>query len=95
MIALVIGAAIIVPLSLCAVRVFVGPTFYDRLLGLNAVLVKCALLVAAAAVAARAPEIVDVALSAMLAGLVVNVAVLKLVRTKSFQPPLARLGDGA
>lgn len=95
MIAFAIAAFAAAALGLCLVRIFIGPTLHDRLLALNASLVKAALIIAALAVASGNAAYVDTALAAVMIGLVLSVAALKLVRTKSFQPPLARLGEGA
>jgi multicomponent Na+:H+ antiporter subunit F len=93
MIALIIAAFAAVMLVLCLVRVFVGPTLYDRMLAMNATLAKAALIVAALAVATGNAAHLDAALTTVLIGLVFNVAVLKVFRAKSFQPPLARPGE--
>jgi len=82
-----------VALALCLIRLFVGPTLYDRALAANGVVVKLAIVCAAGAVMADSAMFVDVALAFVLAMLVLNVAVLKVFRTQTFQAPLARPGD--
>jgi multicomponent Na+:H+ antiporter subunit F len=90
-IAAAIGACL--ALALCLVRLFAGPTLYDRALAANGVTMKLAVICAASAVLARQTVFVDVAIAFVLATLVVNVAVLKFFRTQTFQAPLARTGD--
>jgi multicomponent Na+:H+ antiporter subunit F len=86
-----IGAGI--ALLLCVVRLFAGPTLYDRTLAANGVIIKVAIIVAAAGVVVADGAYVDVALAFVLAGVVVNVAVLKFFKSRTLQAPLARAGD--
>jgi multicomponent Na+:H+ antiporter subunit F len=86
-----IGAGI--ALLLCVVRLFVGPTLYDRTLAANGVIIKIAIIVAAAGVISARVVFVDAALAFLLASVVANVAVLKFFRSRSFQTPLARAED--
>ena len=86
-----IGAGI--ALLLCVVRLFAGPTLYDRTLAANGVIIKVAIIVAAAGVVAADATYVDAALAFVLACVVVNVAVLKFFKARTLQAPLARAGD--
>lgn len=95
MIALAIAAAALAALGFGMVRLFAGPTLYDRLLAANSTLVKASLVMAALAVAAGSPALLDVALVSLMGVAVVNVAVVKLFKAKSFQPPLASPNEGA
>lgn len=80
-------------LLLCVVRVFVGPTLYDRTLAVNGVVTKVAIIVAAAGVISERAVLVDAALGFLFASVVVNIAVLKFFRSGTFQAPLARAED--
>ncbi len=90
MIALVaaIGAALVMALAL--VRLATGPTLYDRALAANSVALRAALACAALAVAFGKTQWLDAAFALTLGALVVNAAVLKFFRARSFQPPMAR-----
>jgi multicomponent Na+:H+ antiporter subunit F len=90
MIALAVAAGVALVAALCLVRLFAGPTLYDRTLGMNSLVAKAAVICAALAVAAGRAEWIDVALALVLGGFVLNVAVLKFFRTRTFQAPLAR-----
>ena len=94
MIALVVavGAAIAIGLSL--LRLFAGPTLYDRTLAANTIVLTAALVCAAGAWAARRSDAIDAALALMFAALVINVALLKVFRARSFQAPLAQVREG-
>lgn len=93
MTALAAAAGAGVALALCLIRLFAGPTLYDRALATNGVVVKLALICAAGAVVAGNSMFVDIAIAFVLATLILNVAVLKFFRTQTFQAPLARPGD--
>jgi multicomponent Na+:H+ antiporter subunit F len=82
-----------IALLLCSVRLFAGPTLYDRTLAANGIIIKLAIIVAAAGVIAARAEYVDAALAFVLACVVVNVAVLKFFRVRTLQAPLARAED--
>ncbi len=94
MIALAAAAGATIALSLALVRLFAGPTLYDRALAANIIVVNAALICTSAAVAARRSEGVDVALALLLGALVVNIAVLKVFRARTFQAPLAQAWEG-
>lgn len=83
-----IGAAIAMGLAL--LRLFAGPTLYDRTLAANAVGWKAALACAALAVAAGQPAWLDVAFALLFALYVANAAVLKFFRARTFQAPMVR-----
>jgi len=90
MIALIAAFGALVLLLLAAVRLFVGPTLYDRALAAKTLLVRLALVCAAIAVAAGASIWVDVALALLIGALVLLTAAAKVFRARTFQPPLAR-----
>lgn len=90
MIALIGASIVAAALALCLTRLFGGPTLYDRVLGMNAVVQKAAIICAALAVAARRSDWLDVAFVLLLGAFVFNLAVLKFFRVRTFQAPLAR-----
>mgnify|MGYP001329998806 CR=1 FL=1 len=89
MIALIIAAGVVVALGLTLVRLFVGPTLYDRALSATGVILQAALLCAAFSVAANRWDLVDAALALTLAAFVLAVAILKYFRTRNFQAAMA------
>lgn len=93
MIALIAAAGAAIGVLLALLRMFAGPTLHDRALGAYAVVVRAALACAAMAVLAGRSDWVDAAIALMLSAFVVNTAMLKLFRVRSFQAPLARAGE--
>ena len=91
-IALAAAAGVLVALALTLVRLFAGPTLYDRTLAANAAASKVALLCVALATAAGRAEWIDAAFALVLGVFVANVAIVKFFRARSFQPPLDREG---
>jgi multicomponent Na+:H+ antiporter subunit F len=90
MIAVVAAAGLVLALLLGLVRLFIGPTLYDRALAVKTLIIRAALVCGAMAVAAGESLWVDVALALALAGLVLMMAVTKVFRARTFQAPLAR-----
>ncbi|GAM98830.1 other cation transporters [alpha proteobacterium U9-1i] len=93
MIAFIAAGVLVVALALTVVRLFAGPTLYDRVLAANAAVCKVALVVAAVAAATGGPALVDVAMVLLLGSFVLNAAILKFFRARSFQAPLVRAGE--
>ena len=87
-IAAAIGVAATLVLSL--LRLFAGPTLYDRALIASSVVVKAALVCAAISVALGRSEGVDVALVLMLSAFVLGAATLKVFRARTFQASMTR-----
>lgn len=87
-IAAAVGVAIAAGLAL--LRLFAGPTLYDRTLAANAIATKCGMICAAIAVAAAKPEWIDAAFALVFGVFVTNVALVKFFRAGTFQPPLGR-----
>lgn len=94
MIAAVLAIAAMSAAALVAVRFLAGPTLYDRLLAAHSIAVKAAVIAAAAAVIAKRVDWLDAAIAVALALLVLQVAVAKYFRARSFQPPMARHAGG-
>ncbi len=89
-IALVAAVGALIAAALIMTRLFAGPTLYDRALAAHGVVSKVALVCAALAVMAGAPQYVDVALALVLGAFVASAATLKFFRARSFQPTLSR-----
>jgi multicomponent Na+:H+ antiporter subunit F len=90
MTALAAAIGVGIALLLCVVRLFAGPTLYDRTLAVNGIVIKVAIIAAAASVATGRAPLADAALAFLLASVVANVAVLKFFRSRTFQAPLMR-----
>ena len=90
MIALIAAAAIALTIALALVRLCWGPTLYDRALAANSIALRAALACAALAVAFGRADWINASFALTLGALVVNAAVLKFFRARSFQPPMAR-----
>jgi multicomponent Na+:H+ antiporter subunit F len=93
MTALAAAGGALIALVLCLVRLFAGPTLYDRTLAVNGAVIKLAVIAAAGAVLSGRAQFIDMAITFLLALLVVNIAVLKVFRVNTFQAPLARAED--
>lgn len=87
---LVAAFGVLIVLALTLLRLFAGPTLYDRVLAANSVATKAALACAALATAFGRADWIDAALALTLGIFVVNVAIVKFFRAHSFQPPLDR-----
>lgn len=86
-----IGVTLLMALSLT--RLFAGPTLYDRALVATSGAMKGALICAALAVAARRADWIDVSFALAFGAFVLNVAIFKFFRLRSFQAPLVREGE--
>jgi multicomponent Na+:H+ antiporter subunit F len=89
MIALAAMVGVLIALCGQLVRVFSGPTLYDRAFAAKTVLTHATLLAAGAATLTGARAGIEVAIALYLGAAVLSVAVLKFFRTRAFQPPLA------
>lgn len=92
-IAAAVGAAIAAGLAL--LRLFAGPTLYDRAMAANAVAAKAGVICAAVAVVAGRAAWIDAAFALVLGVFVTNVAIVKFFRAGTFQPPLGRAQEEA
>lgn len=94
MIALAAAAGVALVLALSLVRLFGGPTLYDRTLAANSVLAKAGLACAALAVMSGQTAWLDAAFALVFAGFIVNIAILKFFRARTFQAPLISREEG-
>jgi multicomponent Na+:H+ antiporter subunit F len=90
MIALIAVAGLLLALLLGLVRLFIGPTLYDRALAAKTLIIRAVLICGAVAVATDETAWVDAAFALAFAGLVVMAAVTKVFRARTFQAPLVR-----
>ena len=95
MIAIVAALLLLPVIALASVRLFIGPTLYDRALAAHVIVLLAALAGAAAAVGFHQPAAIDVAIALVVGDLVLAAAILKYFRFRSFQPPMARAQPGA
>jgi len=89
MTALVIAAATAMALALSVLRLFAGPTLYDRVLAVSTTCTQGALVTAALSIAVGRNAWLDLAFGFVAVGLVINVVTLKFFRARTFQPPLS------
>lgn len=81
-----VNLLIVVCMVLMLIRLFIGPTLYDRVLALNVFGTATVLLIGAMGFLADRPEFLDIALLYALINFVGTIAVLKFFRYR-------RLGD--
>lgn len=74
-------------------RLFAGPTLYDRALAAASMVVKLAIVCAAIGAARGLAQLVDVAMLLVLSAVIAAVAALRFFKLGSFQAPLASDGD--
>ena len=82
--------AIFVAITLLLVRVFAGPTLYDRALAVNSLGTKVVVLLALIGFLMGRPDFLDIAALYALINFVATIAILKFFRYRSFQVPLTR-----
>lgn len=90
MIALIVAGGAICAMLLLLLRLFAGPTLYDRALLAHSIVMKTVLVCAACAAAWGRAEWIDVAIALALVALVLQAAVFKVFKARTFQAPLAR-----
>lgn len=78
--ALVGGVALLVGISLVLVRAVAGPTAYDRILAMNAIGTKAALLIAMLGFITQRPDFLDIALAYAILNFLGTIAILKFIR---------------
>lgn len=86
--------ALFVAIALMLVRLFLGPTLYDRVLAVNSVGTKVVILLALLGFVMGRPDFLDIAILYALINFVATIAILKFFRYRSFQIPLHRRGGG-
>ena len=89
MIALSAAVAAVAVLLLCLVRLFLGPTLYDRVVAANACGLCMLVIAAAFGVVSADPRALDVCIATVFAMLVANLALFKFSYAKTFQSAIA------
>lgn len=82
--------ALFVAIALLLIRVFAGPTLYDRILAVNSTGTKIVVLLGLVGFLSQRPDFLDIALLYALINFVSTIAILKFFRYRSFQIPLFR-----
>jgi multicomponent Na+:H+ antiporter subunit F len=77
-------AAVLFTMVLALARAALGPTVYDRILGVNMAGTKTVLLIAVLGFLAGRPEFLDLALIYVFLNFITTIAVLKFVQYKNF-----------
>ena len=77
------AAAIAIAMFLALIRLFVGPTVYDRILAVNMFGTKTVLLIAVVGFMSGRPEFLDIALVYALINFISTIAILKFFRQRS------------
>ena len=75
-------AALVVTVLLALVRAFLGPTVYDRVLGVNTIGTMTVLLIAAVGFLMGRPEFLDIALVYALINFIGTIAVLRYIKRR-------------
>ena len=90
-ISVVIATAILIAMLIVLLRLFAGPTLYDRVLALNSFGTKTVVFLGVLNFIWGRPDFLDIALLYALINFVGTIAVLKFFRYRSFQQPLSVL----
>ncbi len=79
----VASAAILITMFLALVRLFAGPTLYDRVLAVNSFGTKTVLLIGVMGFLTERPEFLDIALLYALINFISTIAILKFFRYRA------------
>ncbi|MCH7710222.1 MAG: pH regulation protein F [Proteobacteria bacterium] len=77
------SAAILITMFLALVRLFAGPTLYDRVLAVNSFGTKTVLLIGVMGFLTERPEFLDIALLYALINFISTIAILKFFRYRA------------
>ncbi len=77
------AAAILITMFLALIRLFAGPTLYDRVLAVNSFGTKTVLLIGVMGFLAERPEFLDIALLYALINFITTIAILKFFRYRA------------
>ena len=77
------AAAILITMFLALVRLFAGPTLYDRVLAVNTFGTKTVLLIGVMGFLTERPEFLDIALLYALINFISTIAILKFFRYRA------------
>ena len=84
------AAALFVAMMMVLIRLFAGPTLYDRVLAVNTFGTLTVLLLGLLGFITERPDFLDIAILYALINFVATIAILKFFRYRSFQVPLVR-----
>ena len=79
---------LVISMALMVIRLFLGPSLYDRVLAVNSFGTKTVLLIGAMGFVTARPEWLDIALAYALINFVGTIAILKFFRYRTFQVSL-------
>lgn len=87
--------AILVTMAVALLRLFVGPSVYDRVLAVNLFGTKTVLLIAVIGFLTGRPDFVDIAIVYALINFIGTIAILKVIRYRALGDvsPRERAGD--
>ncbi|MCH8097611.1 MAG: pH regulation protein F [Proteobacteria bacterium] len=77
------AAAILITMFLALIRLFAGPTLYDRVLAVNSFGTKTVLLIGVMGFLSERPEFLDIALLYALINFITTIAILKFFRYRA------------
>ncbi|MHC4958575.1 MAG: monovalent cation/H+ antiporter complex subunit F [Planctomycetota bacterium] len=89
----VVLAGVLATMALALARAWLGPTIFDRILGLNMFGTKTVLLISAGCFFLGRPDFLDLALLYALMNFIGVIAVLRFARHRYFGKPTARPPD--
>lgn len=87
-----IALGLVGAMALMLVRLFAGPSLYDRVLAVNTFGTITVLLLAVVAFVVGRPDAIDIALLYALINFAATIAILKFFRFRALNTPLARSG---
>lgn len=79
---------LVISMALMVIRLFLGPSLYDRVLAVNSFGTKTVLFIGALGFVTERPEWLDIALAYALINFVGTIAILKFFRYRTFQVSL-------
>ena len=85
----IVATIVLIAMLIMLMRLFAGPTLYDRVLALNSFGTKTVLLLGILNFLGGRPDFLDIALLYALINFVGTIAVLKFFRYRSFELPLS------
>lgn len=91
LLSVIIATIVLVAMLVILMRLFAGPTLYDRVLALNSFGTKTVLLLGILNFLGGRPDFLDIALLYALINFVGTIAVLKFFRYRSFELPLSAI----
>ncbi len=86
------AGGLLVAMALVLVRAMLGPTPYDRILGMNSFGTKTVLVIGVIGFAIGRPAFLDIAIAYALINFVATIALMKFFRYRSLQASLSQRG---